>query len=128
MSKTHYVHGCDRGRNPHYYPGRTVSVTSEISEVDCKSCLKRIEKYDLKPRHLFPDVPTFEVIAKGCHVSREREKPGCNLVFQCPVCGTRNAHGGYYGEIGAADGHRVSHCRCWKDGYNLKEIASPENI
>ncbi|PZX39388.1 hypothetical protein LY56_02921 [Roseinatronobacter thiooxidans] len=35
-------------------------------------------------------------------------------VFKCPSCRKRNIHG-----TGALPGHRISHCPCWLDGYNL---------
>jgi predicted RNA-binding Zn-ribbon protein involved in translation (DUF1610 family) len=61
------------------------------------------------------DVPVF-----SCgRSSRNR----AYIVFVCPKCGARNCHGG--GErLGDGDGHRVSHCGCWPNGYDLKERAT----
>ena len=74
------------------------------------------------------NVPTFQVKAKNgpfkYKITRDGRKypDGCHLVFKCPVCGKENVHGGHYKNKGAADGHRVSHCGCWPDGYNLEEV------
>jgi hypothetical protein len=47
---------------------------------------------------------------------------GCHLAFTCPTCGQKNYHGGVYQQKGAGDGHRSSHCRCWPDGYIIREV------
>lgn len=73
-------------------------------------------------------IPTFDVKAQdgpfrygqtkdGVHIP-----DGCHLVFTCPKCKKENLHGGEYKNKGAADGHRVSHCSCWPNGYYIKEI------
>ena len=51
-----------------------------------------------------------------------RSPNGCYLVFRCPKCGQENNHGGVFNELGAGDGHRVSHCECWPRGYYIKEV------
>jgi hypothetical protein len=122
--KTHYIHGCDRGRNKTLYGIRIGPVTSDLSEVDCKNCLKVIKKKNLQPRICFPEVPTFDVVAEGRYRNLGCPDSGCYLVFNCPVCGKKNIHGGYYGKIGEADGHRNPHCDCWEEGYYIREIAS----
>jgi hypothetical protein len=45
------------------------------------------------------------------------------LFFMCPRCGKKNRHGRDAGEKGQSDGHRCSHCPCWKDdGYYIREV------
>ncbi len=44
-------------------------------------------------------VPTFEL----------RKDRGGNWFFVCPQCRKRNIHG-------PIDGHRASHCDCWRPG------------
>ena len=61
------------------------------------------------------EVPTFEVVSED--VGQRR-----SLVFVCPKCGKKNVHGGVHGVKGGGDGHRVSHCECWPNGYFLEEI------
>ena len=34
--------------------------------------------------------------------------------FKCPICRVTNLHG-------YPEGHRVSHCPCWPNGYELKD-------
>lgn len=47
---------------------------------------------------------------------------GTSLEFRCPICGVINRHGGFADRRGLADGHRLSHCRCWQDGgYFIRE-------
>lgn len=119
--KTHYIHGCDRGKYRSCYGTGVGPVTSDMSAVTCKTCLKIINKKKLQPKENFPEIPIFDVTAEGCWKTDD-SKFGCHLVFTCPVCGTGIAHGGYYGKIGAADGHRTSHCLCWKKGYYIREV------
>jgi hypothetical protein len=57
------------------------------------------------------DIPTFVV---------KRVRATNTIQFVCPKCGRKNSHGGC-GSPGAGDGHRVSHCQCWPNGYYLKE-------
>ena len=52
-----------------------------------------------------------------------RPKDGCQLLFKCPKCGRENNHGGVYKRKGEGDGHRVSHCNCWPNGYYIKEVS-----
>ena len=65
-------------------------------------------------------IPTFEVKAEGKF--KTRRGYGCYLVFECPKCHEVIRHGGVYGEKGAGNGHRISHCGCWEKGYYIKEI------
>ena len=82
----------------------------------------------ITPEILQKDLPTFEVMAKGGPYKYPRRSDGirppdgCSLVFTCPKCKKEQSHGGMYNQKGAGDGHRVSHCRCWPDGYYLKEV------
>jgi hypothetical protein len=114
--KIHYKNLCNvsgpRGRK----------TSDNIDEVTCKFCLDKIKKYELVAKSGFPKIPTFEVKAEGYYKNREDSNPGCHLMFRCPVCGKENVHGGYYNEKGVADGHRASHCQCWPNGYNIKEV------
>jgi hypothetical protein len=55
-------------------------------------------------------IPTFEVTRRGR-----------SLVFTCPRCGSENSHGACGPEVGAGNGHRVAHCRCWSGGYYIVE-------
>lgn len=43
------------------------------------------------------------------------------MQFVCPLCGKKNAHGCCGLVVGGGDGHRVSHCPCWPNGYYVKE-------
>lgn len=70
------------------------------------------------------DIPTLEVVARG-RFRTPSGALGCHLVFRCPQCGKENCHGGAYGQLGAGDGHRVSHCACWPKGYYLREVPRP---
>ena len=54
-------------------------------------------------------IPTFT--ARPHRVGRRFTST--TVEFQCPKCAKWNMHG--YG-----DGHRVSHCSCWPNGYYLK--------
>ena len=65
-------------------------------------------------------LPLFEVKAEGRYVVGG--VLCCDLVFRCPRCRQLNRHGGFHGRPGLADGHRVSHCGCWADGYYIKEV------
>ncbi len=78
--KTHYIHGCPKGRIPegHGYP----PVTSELSKVDCKNCLRQIAQRKLQPRSNFPEIPTFDVKVEDRYY----------YVFRCPVCRTKITH------------------------------------
>ena len=98
MKKIHFFNGCDRGRNKFAYGIDIGPVTRDIKEVTCKSCLKIIDKKDLKPKCHFEEIPDFETVYGE---------------FMCPVCGNINGHGG--------EGHRVSHCSCWGKGYIIHE-------
>lgn len=42
--------------------------------------------------------------------------------FKCPKCRKKNIHGGCNNSKGGGDGHRESHCRCWPQGYYIKEV------
>lgn len=42
--------------------------------------------------------------------------------FKCPKCRKKNIHGGCNNSKGGGDGHRVSHCPCWPNGYAIKEV------
>lgn len=55
------------------------------------------------------DIPVFEVT---------RDTHGC-AQFTCPRCGKTNHHG-------QGDGHRVSHCGCWPNGYRLQTVGGPD--
>lgn len=124
MTKTHYIHGCDKGKNSNFYGMGVGRVTSDLSQVDCKSCANIIKKHNLKPRDLFPEKPTFDVVATGCWRNAPNEEAQCHLSFKCPVCGKINLHGGYFNKIGAADGERGAHCGCWKKGYFIREVTA----
>lgn len=48
------------------------------------------------------------------------------LQFICPKCGKKNLHGGGK-KVGDGDGHRNSHCPCWRsNGYVIKELIEEE--
>lgn len=100
----------------------TGAVTREMSEVTCKVCLKRITRHNLRPKSEFPAIPTFDVVAEGWFSCGPGRKRGCHLVFRCPVCGQKISHGGWFKDLGAADGHRASHCNCWPKGYYIREV------
>jgi hypothetical protein len=123
MKKTHYKHGCSLGRWSEIHANDTGPVVKTIEEVTCKNCISVIRKRGLKNRSEFPEIPTFEVIASG-RFKYPRGKTGCHLSFTCPACGSKNSHGGEYEKIGEGDGHRVSHCGCWKKGYFIKEVST----
>ncbi len=118
--KVHHPKGCGRGR----YGGYPESL--DPREVTCLVCRRYVEKHGLQPRSSFPDVPTFDVRPEGRFLYPRRSdgtrETGCHLVFRCPVCGQENNHGGLYGQPGAGDGHRVSHCPCWERGYYIREV------
>jgi hypothetical protein len=42
------------------------------------------------------------------------------VFFRCPVCKRLIMHS--RGTEEKASGHRVEHCKCWKNGYYIKEI------
>ena len=73
------------------------------------------------------DIPTFKVKAEGEFLyapgTNGKQIKGCHLVFECPLCENINVHGGTFGVKGDGDGHRVSHCGCWPDGYYIKEVS-----
>ncbi len=99
--KTHFFTGCSLGRH-RGWGSRGGPVTNELNHVSCLACLNIIKKKGLRPRSDFPDVPTFDA-----------EPWSHGLAFTCPCCGERNVHG-------QGDGHRVSHCECWKRGYDIR--------
>lgn len=72
-------------------------------------------------------IPIFKVQSKGkffgpAGPDGTREN-SCHLVFVCPKCKTKISHGGgKHDKIGDGDGHRVSHCPCWPNGYYIKEV------
>ncbi len=70
-------------------------------------------------------LPIFAVVAVGRFrqygAYSVRLVDGCHLVFHCPRCKIRIAHGGTYGKPGDGDGHRCAHCACWPNGYYLRE-------
>jgi len=68
------------------------------------------------------EIPVFEVTPTK-NYKRKPYKRVYLLSFICPNCGKENFHGGVWGQKGAVDGHRESHCRCWMDtgGYFIKE-------
>jgi hypothetical protein len=114
---THYKHGCNIGR----YGQDEERKTDNLNSVTCKKCLGIIRAKGLKARSDFDEVPTFDVKPEGRFKHRGADD-GCSLVFQCPVCGVKISHGGYYGQPGKADGHRASHCQCWEHGYFIREV------
>jgi hypothetical protein len=123
--KTHYIHGCHLARYADVIHAINVGpVVSDIAKVTCKACIKIIKKRNLKPRDAFPEIPTFDVTAEGWW-QNPGSPPGCHLTFTCPVCGEKIVHGGYFDNPGAADGHRVSHCGCWEEGYYIREVKEP---
>lgn len=66
--------------------------------------------------------PVFKVVPHG-KFRYTGGKVGCYLVFKCPICRQFLHHGGYFGKPGGGDGHRCSHCACWRyHGYFLKEV------
>jgi hypothetical protein len=72
-------------------------------EITCVVCNELASRWNLKPRSAFPKIPTFRT-TRGA--------------FRCPCCGERHSHG-------MGDGHRVSHCGCFRDGgYYIKEQIS----
>jgi hypothetical protein len=48
--------------------------------------------------------------------STEYDITAMQASFICPSCGNKNTHGTLGGF-----GHRVSHCKCWPDGYVILE-------
>jgi hypothetical protein len=97
--------GCNQS---HYYGEES---TDNPSEITCKRCLTLLDR-----RAGFPAVPTF---------GATRTPDGIQLTFICPVCEQRHWHGagGCGAKFGAGNGHRASHCYCWRDGYILEEVA-----
>jgi hypothetical protein len=79
-----------------------------------------------QPATFLDEIPVFEVRPEGMfYYPRDKNgnrEQGCHLVFTCPTCGVENVHGGAYGNPGAGDGHRVSHCQCWPRGYYICEL------
>jgi hypothetical protein len=122
MKKTHYIHGCSKGKHRSSYGWNIGEAVNDMSKVDCKDCLNVITRKRLKPRDAFPDCPTFVVTAEG-RWKAEGHPDGCHLVFNCPVCGRKIAHGGYFENVGGGDGLRSSHCNCWEKGYYIREKA-----
>lgn len=86
---------------------------------------RRVAKID---EHAWPkvwsgEIPTFHVKARGGPFKNAgADLDGCHLVFECPVCEAKNVHGGTLGRKGFNDGHRLSHCPCWPNGYYIKEV------
>lgn len=61
------------------------------------------------------DLPTFVAVrVRGTNTMR----------FVCPKCRKKNTHGCCWSVVGGGDGHRVSHCPCWPNGYYVKEKAT----
>ena len=94
-------------RNPGLFPvlcnaWQASQTTDSLGAVTCKRCLAKAARLGLRPRILFPDVPTFEVRPARCG----------QVKFTCPVCGKTNYHG-------RGNGHRLAHCGCWELGYIL---------
>lgn len=58
------------------------------------------------------DLPTFLCV---------RNRRTNSMSFICPRCAKKNTHGCCGKVFGAGDGHRVSHCPCWKNGYYVAE-------
>lgn len=58
------------------------------------------------------DIPTFLA---------ERIRGTNTMRFVCPKCSKANTHGTCGKSVGGGDGHRVSHCECWPNGYYVKE-------
>ena len=73
-----------------------------------ESLNERLEKADEEEA-----VPTF-------YAKQEKDRPA-SLSFTCPKCGKVNRHGKARDVFGSGDGHRFSHCTCWKRGYYIKE-------
>lgn len=67
-----------------------------------------------------PHVPTFQAVTEGKFYNWDGSV-GTYLVFRCPKCKAKNYHGAWFKQPGKADGHRHSHCRCWPNGYFLRE-------
>jgi hypothetical protein len=103
------------------------STTARLAEVTCRICLRAVAKLGLQPREAFPEVPTFAVRASG-RFRYGCGELGCYLSFRCPVCGQENHHSGMYGQPGEGDGHRGSHCPCWKKGYYIQEIQPAQRV
>ena len=120
MKKIHFKHGCVRGRYATVYSDTKLSESR--TEVTCKICLDFLSKHNLRDRSEFEEIPTFDVVASGDFYYAGSSNRGCHLTFDCPVCGKINSHGGEYGILGGGDGHRCSHCECWKDGYYIHEV------
>lgn len=112
----HFFRGCYKTKQGESF--YLVPVTRELKEVTCCKCIDLILKRKLKPRTDFSEVPIFEVVSK----KRKNGMGTCDLVFNCPCCGKKNFHSGEQGNVGAADGHRISHCSCWVDGYYIREV------
>ena len=118
--KTHYKYGCYIGQWGITPSLMHIEATDDMNKVTCGSCLNIIRKKNLQPRSNFPERPTFDVVAEGHW--KYKDIDSCHLVFNCPVCGMKIRHGGRYGQLGKADGHRVAHCQCWEHGYYIHEI------
>ncbi len=99
LPRTHYMHGCRRSKD-----GRS-RKTMDLARIDCGICRDILAA--LRPRSDFPEIPTFTVTPAG----RVLTSAGwLGLVsFVCPMCAKKNTHGDL-------DGHRVSHCPCWRPG------------
>jgi hypothetical protein len=105
---THLVGGCRHAPLPE---ARTTEVSALVT---CRVCDRVIRRTMLRPKSEFPPMPTFEAWP-------ENGPRGFRLVFRCPVCGKRNAHGGDKSHPGAGDGPRGSHCQCWSC-YQIEEV------
>ena len=121
--KMHYQYGCRRGFGRKVGGFDSTCTTDRMPEVTCKTCMKIITQKGLRYKSEFPPQPTFVVEPYGRWKIRGEDAHG--LAFVCPVCGKRNVHtGGRANKPGRADGHRWSHCRCWPDGYEIRENVS----
>ena len=99
-------------------------MTRDHAEVTCRECLARIRRLKLVNPVTLPDVPTIEVWEQSRYGSRYGIRR-C-IAGPCPTCGKELGHSGGP-EFGEGDGHRCSHCECWrKGGYFIREIMPPK--
>jgi hypothetical protein len=92
-----------------------LTTTRDHEKVTCRDCLQRIRRLHLVNPATLPDVPTLIVR------ETERHDGGRTVGTPCPSCGRWLYHEGGR-KVGDGDGHRASHCDCWRPGgYFIRE-------
>jgi hypothetical protein len=102
LAKKVHLKNIGRGCPAAYFAEfRNFTYTDDHSKVTCLLCKKQIRLHNLKNRSEFEKIPRIKAKRWG----------DLAIVF-CPVCGRKNIHGW-------KNGHRIAHCNCWEDGYDL---------